>query len=186
MDINKELKNIRMSLGLSMQDIADKMGTTKMTVSNIENNKTQSNMSFERYKQTIMKLVSPKVITICGSMRFLPVMLQVYTKLSAEGNVVFLPGLYDYSGEYIPDTNDVMLKLTPQPFLTQEVDNIFMQRRWVHQSKMLMSDSVVVVCPGKYIGKDTMAEVYFAKENSIPIIYLDSPTVFFDPRDLGL
>lgn len=93
-------------------------------------------------------------VTICGSMRFYPRMLEVAAKLTTSGQIVLMP--HDATLTGIPDKTAIehgaMLDA-------------------MHRAKIRMSGLVHIVNTGGYIGESTRGEIAYATELGIPIDY---------------
>ena len=94
-----------------------------------------------------------KIITVCGSLRFIKEMLQIAEKLELEGNSVLLP-------VYNPNKNKDAFNS----------DEILMLSK-MHKEKIKLSDAVLVVNVDGYIGNSTKDEMEFAKKLNKEIIY---------------
>lgn len=118
-----------------------------------------------------------RIVTICGSMKFLPDMLRFYKKLSMSGDVVLLPVF----------TAD---NIAPQTIKTRSVDlqnatsvasfteGLLSEKSRLfesHKKKILMSDLIFIVNPGGYRGADTEKEIAFAIEHGIRVDYMEPP-----------
>jgi hypothetical protein len=90
------------------------------------------------------------VITICGSMRFYDDMLLWAASLTLKGSIILMPFITGATG----DTKSKLDEL--------------------HYTKIKMSDGVLVVCPGGYIGESTRKEIAYATELGIPVEYTHS------------
>lgn len=99
-----------------------------------------------------------KVITLCGSTRFKDTFLEVLKKLTLEGNIVLLPGVYAHAGD-----DEVWA-----PGMKEFLDDM-------HRRKIDMSDEIYVVNPGGYIGDSTRGEIDYARRNGRGIRYLEEP-----------
>lgn len=99
-----------------------------------------------------------KVITLCGSTRFKDTFLEVLKKLTLEGNIVLLPGVYAHAGD------DEAWGIGVKDFLDD-----------MHRRKIDMSDEIYVVNPGGYIGDSTRGEIDYARRNGRGIRYLEEP-----------
>ena len=118
-------------------------------------------------------------VTICGSMRFIPKMLEWYEKLSLEGYLVYLPVFLGasemaYPREWIDYTS---IKIPHYSSISEETKEKLQQ---LHFQKISDSDFIFVVNPGGHIGEGTMAEIEFAKDHLTPVRYLDKPSIGFD------
>jgi len=106
-----------------------------------------------------------KVVCLCGSTRFTEEMLVKQWELTKQGYVVLgwcaLPSSY-FSGEdktHIGDKEGVK----------EIVDE-------VHKRKIDLTDEVMVLNIGGYIGESTRGEIEYAKANDKPIFYLEEQT----------
>lgn len=90
-----------------------------------------------------------KIITICGSMKFIENMLDAALKIELDGNCCLLP-IY---------TNSVLSE--------REI----MRLNKMHQEKIRISDAIFVVNINGYIGNSTKKEIEFAKSLGKEIIY---------------
>lgn len=99
-----------------------------------------------------------KVITLCGSTRFKDTFLEVLKKLTLEGNIVLLPGVYAHAGD------DEAWGIGVKVFLDD-----------MHRRKIDMCDEIYVVNPGGYIGDSTREEIDYARRNGRGIRYLEEP-----------
>ena len=97
----------------------------------------------------------PKVITLCGSTRFWDHFQRVNAELTVQGNVVFSVA--------IPSSGD----LSPLPHGTKTVLD------QVHFHKIRMSDEILVLNVGGYIGESTQREIEFAKKIGRKVKYLE-------------
>lgn len=98
------------------------------------------------------------VVTLCGSTRFKNTFLELLKKLTLEGNIVLLPGVYAHAGDeeaWEPGRKDVF-------------DDM-------HRRKIDMSDAIFVVNVGGYIGESTRREIEYARKNGRMIRYLEEP-----------
>lgn len=87
-----------------------------------------------------------KIITICGSYKFQPTMIEVYKQLTDLGYIVLFPamGCTEHNKEWY-------LKL--------------------HFEKIAISDAIFVVDVNKYVGESTRAEIGKAIEYRKLVIY---------------
>lgn len=96
--------------------------------------------------------VKPKVITLCGSSRFIDVMAVCGWLLEREEGAVVL-GLHLLPGWYFK---------TPVPDHLAEHEGVAGQMDALHLKKIEMSDEVFVVNVNDYIGQSTMREIEHA------------------------
>ena len=103
-----------------------------------------------------------KVITLCGSTRFTHDMMIKQWELTKQGNVVLswcaLPDDY-FQGEDKTHIGD-------QENIKQVVDE-------VHKRKIDLSDEILVLNYGGYIGNSTRSEINYAIEHGVPVKYIE-------------
>lgn len=92
-----------------------------------------------------------KIITMCGSMKFLDKIMEISEKMELEGNCVLTPICHSDISTY---TSDEILMLGK-----------------MHKEKIKISDAILVVDVDGYIGKTTKKEIEFAKSLGKEIIY---------------
>lgn len=98
-----------------------------------------------------------KIITLCGSSKFIDIFHSEALRLRKEGNVVLLPQLFE-----IYDSNN-----RPDGFNDDEIEKLHQ----IHEKKMSISDYVYIINHQGYIGKDTQREIDFCKNNGITLKY---------------
>lgn len=100
----------------------------------------------------------PKVITICGSLRFQEQMMREAERLELDGNCV-LSVIYPPVGfckdNYTKDQGEILDKM--------------------HKVKIDLSDAIFIVNVGGYIGDSTKSEIEYAKKTHKEIIWLEKP-----------
>lgn len=98
-----------------------------------------------------------KVITLCGSMRFMEQFYEVQERLGLEGYIVLMPIMHKHhtwSKDYDPDyIGDLVIDL--------------------HNTKIDMSDEIFVINVNGYIGESTAREILYAKSKGKVIKYLE-------------
>lgn len=95
-----------------------------------------------------------KMITVCGSMRFINEMLDISMKMELEGNCMLVP-------IYSPT------KTNKDDFTEQEV--LILDK--MHKERIKISDAILVVNVDGYIGNSTRKEIEFAESLNKEIIY---------------
>ena len=95
-----------------------------------------------------------KVITICGSMKFIQEMMEISEKIELQGNVVLLP-IYNPS------------RPNKESFTIEEIAMLDK----MHRERIKISDAILVVNVNGYIGDSTKSEIEFAKALNKEIIY---------------
>lgn len=83
------------------------------------------------------------IITLCGSTRFKEEFLRVQKELTLDGYIVISVGCFGHSGDEFTDNQKLML------------DDM-------HKRKIDMSDGIMVINPGGYIGSSTRSEIEYA------------------------
>lgn len=96
-------------------------------------------------------LQNPHIVTLIGSRRFKDIFDFAAMKHTMKGEIVFTPSIFMW--------ND--------PTELSSAEHAILDT--LHQRKMMMSDEIIVVNGGGYIGEDTMKEIEFAKENNLNI-----------------
>lgn len=100
-----------------------------------------------------------KIITMCGSYRFIDKMKSIALKLELQGNCVFVP----------IDLIESVDKYT---------DNDFKILGEMHKEKIRISDAIYVVDIDNYIGSSTRDEIDFAKSLNKEIIYYSKESMY--------
>jgi hypothetical protein len=95
------------------------------------------------------------IVCICGSSRFRAVIQEAVRRETMNGAIVLSPGVFGHSGDPITSEEKEML------------DDM-------HLEKIAMSDEVLVVNPGGYIGESTRAEICRARLIGKPIRYTEA------------
>ena len=105
----------------------------------------------------IMKNIEkkPKVITICGSLKFREEITKVAMQMEFAGNVALIPIFPTNADKEVP---------------TQE--EIIMLGK-MHKEKIKLSDAIFVVNVNGYIGDSTKSEIEYAKAQNKEILYLE-------------
>lgn len=100
-----------------------------------------------------------KIITLCGSTRFKEDFERVNRELTLMGFIVLSVGVFGHTEED-PISDDEKIDL----------DNL-------HKKKIKMSDAIYVINKGGYIGSSTKSEIIYAKQNDIPIFFMEEQYV---------
>ena len=95
-----------------------------------------------------------KIITVCGSLKFMKEMIEISEKMELQGNCVITP---------IYPTNTIN-----KDAYTEE-EALMLDK--MHKEKIKMSDAILVVNVNNYIGNSTKSEIEFAKSLNKEIIY---------------
>lgn len=94
-----------------------------------------------------------KIITVCGSLKFRDEMMKITEKMELQENCMI---------SVIYPTNE------NKDYYTDEQADILDK---MHKEKIKMSDAILVVNVGGYIGSSTRSEIEFAKSLNKEIIY---------------
>lgn len=94
-----------------------------------------------------------KIITVCGSYRFRREMAEVAEILTLAGNCVLMPN------ELTRDSKD--------DYTEEEARMIDL----MHKEKIRISDAIIIVNVGGYVGKSTQSEIDFAEGLGKEIMY---------------
>ena len=95
-----------------------------------------------------------KIITVCGSMKFINEMMDIGMKMELKGNCLLLP-------IFSPT------KTKKDDFTEEEI--IILDK--MHRERIKLSDAILVVNVNGYIGSSTKSEIEFAKSLNKEIIY---------------
>ena len=95
-----------------------------------------------------------KIITVCVSLRFYKVLMEVTEKMELEGNCMLVP-IYNPSR---PSKDD----------FTEE-EALMLDK--MHKERIKLADAILVVNVDGYIGNSTSKEIDFAKALNKEIIY---------------
>ena len=104
-----------------------------------------------------------KVITLCGSTRFMDAFMEVQKRLTLEGNIVISVGLFGHSGDSEVWENMDEGTLTKTKEMLDDM----------HKRKIDMADEIYVINVGGYIGDSTRSEIEYAKQRGKDIRYLE-------------
>lgn len=94
-----------------------------------------------------------KIITICGSLKFMSEMKCIAEKMELAGNCV-IPPIYP-------------TKLDKDDYTKDELNTLGR----VHKEKIKLADAILVVNVDNYIGSSTKEEIEYAKSLNKEIIY---------------
>ena len=94
-----------------------------------------------------------KIITVCGSLKFMKEMMEITEKMELQGNCMLSP-IYPTNPDKDAYTDEEVLMLDK-----------------MHKEKIKLSDAILVVNVNNYIGSSTKSEIEFAKSLNKEIIY---------------
>ncbi len=95
-----------------------------------------------------------KIITVCGSLKFVKEMMEITEKLELEGNCMLVP-IYNPS--------------RPNKDSFTEEEALMLDK--MHKEKIKLADAILVVNVNNYIGSNTTKEIEYAKSLNKEIIY---------------
>ena len=93
-----------------------------------------------------------KIITLCGSLKFQKVMMEIAEKVALDGNCILTP-VYPVL-DNIKRTEEQLVKL-----------------KEAHFKRIELSDAILVINVNNYIGNSTNLEIDYAKKLGKRIIY---------------
>ncbi len=97
----------------------------------------------------------PEIVTLCGSTRFKDEYLEVMKKLTLEGKIVIIPGVFGHADNF-SWTEEQKARLDE-----------------LHLRKIDLSDGIYVINPQGYIGENTRREIKYAESKGKKIEYLE-------------
>ena len=103
-------------------------------------------------------VVNPEIVTLCGSTRFYDEFRRQNLRLTIAGVIVLSIGCDTKSDGDLFETDDVEA-------LKSRLDEL-------HKRKIDLSDSVLVLNVGGYIGESTRGEIAYAQRTGKPVRYL--------------
>lgn len=95
-----------------------------------------------------------KIITVCGSLKFIREMMEVTEKMELQGNCMLVP-------IYNPN------RPSKDSFTEKEANMLDL----AHKERIKLADAILVVNVGGYIGSSTTKEIELAKSLGKEIIY---------------
>ena len=95
-----------------------------------------------------------KIITVCGSMRFIKEMMDITEKMEFKGNCMLVP-IYNANRSNKDDYT--------------EEEGLMLDK--MHKERIKISDAILVVNVDNYIGSSTKSEIEFAQKLNKEIIY---------------
>lgn len=105
-----------------------------------------------------------KIVTLCGSTRFPEAFAAASRKLGLEGVVVLSVSMFGHSGDLTPEECE-----DGHPTKTM-LDEL-------HKRKIDLSDEILVLNVGGYIGTSTRSEIDYAERWGVPVNYLEPAPV---------
>ena len=107
-----------------------------------------------------------KVITLCGSTKFKDEFIKAQKELTLKGYIVISPCLFAQSGDEEALNADIREMLDA-----------------MHRRKIDMSDAIMVIDVGDYIGESTKKEIEYAKSQGKFVYFYNHPEFHYD--DVG-
>ena len=100
----------------------------------------------------------PKKVCLCGSSRFLPELYKAYIQETLKGNVVltYLPSRDSHDRAAWHNTVEAKKKIDK-----------------AHLARIDISDEILILNVGGYIGKSTYREITYAHKQGKPIRYIE-------------
>lgn len=117
--------------------------------------------TYTRQMHLLTEPTRPKIITLCGSTRFHEEFVRANYELTMAGAIVLSVGFYPHAthlhGEGVGATTDEKVALDE-----------------LHKRKIDLSDEILVLNVGGYVGDSTRGEIAHAEARDIPVRYLES------------
>jgi len=110
----------------------------------------------------------PKIITLCGSTRFIEYFSVMAWELEKQGAIVL--GLHYLPPSYFAGSDIVESHLAEHERVAAHFDEL-------HLRKIDLSDSIYVLNVDGYIGESTQREIDYAQKHGKDISYLESQEV---------
>lgn len=96
----------------------------------------------------------PEIVCLCGSTKFRHEFTRANRELTLAGAIVVAPGVFAHSGDELTDEDKIRL------------DEL-------HWRKIDLSDRVMILNVGGYVGDSTRREIEYATKQGKPISYLE-------------
>jgi hypothetical protein len=106
----------------------------------------------------------PEVVTLCGSTRFFHEFQRANFDLTMQGKIVLSVGFYAGSPDQMAAEHGEGVGITPDEKIA--LDDL-------HKRKIDLSDRVLVLNVGGYIGDSTRGEIAYAESIGVPVDYLE-------------
>lgn len=94
-----------------------------------------------------------KIITVCGSYKFKKEMIEITEEFTLKGNCMLMP--------------NELTRPNKEAYTKNEVEMIDK----MHKEKIKISDAILVVNVGGYIGNSTKSEIEYAKSLNKEVLY---------------
>lgn len=104
----------------------------------------------------------PRVVTLCGSTRFKDIFVKTQLDETLTGNIVLTIGCAMHADpEIFAHLSDAQMERTKR------------QLDWLHMRKIDLSDEILVLNVGGYVGESTGREIAYAYAKNLPIRWLE-------------
>lgn len=97
--------------------------------------------------------LTKKIITLSGSTKFKDDFIKMDKQLTMQNNIVISVGLFGHA-------DNIPLSLEEKQMLDD-----------IHRRKIDLSDGIVVINPGQYIGESTQREIEYTKSKGKFVLY---------------
>jgi hypothetical protein len=104
----------------------------------------------------------PKIVCLCGSIRFYQKFQEANYRETLKGNIVLTVGFYPHAQD---KTHGGDKRVTPEQKIALDE---------LHKRKIDLADEVFVINVAGYIGESTRSEIEYAQAHGKPIRYLES------------
>ena len=106
----------------------------------------------------------PEVVTLCGSTRFFHEFQRANFRLTMQGKIVLSVGFFAGSPDQMVAEHGEGVGITPD-------EKVMLDE--LHKRKIDLSDRVLVLNVGGYIGESTRSEIEYAEAIHVPVDYLE-------------
>lgn len=103
----------------------------------------------------------PRIVTLCGSTRFYDTFQRINYEQTMAGDIILSVGFYPHSME---QAHGEQVGVTPKQKIELDV---------LHKRKIDLSDAIIVLNVGGYIGDSTRSEIAHAEATGKPVGYLE-------------
>jgi len=110
-------------------------------------------------RKRVFDVLPPTIVTLCGSTRFKDEFENARYEETMAGNIVLTVGFF----HHVDTVPGVRPQLTPGEKVRLDV---------LHKRKIDISDEILVINPGDYIGESTAGEILHARSLCLPIRYM--------------
>lgn len=118
-----------------------------------------------------VRIPGPRRVCLCGSTRFYQQFQEANYRETMAGRIVLSVGFFAHASK---EAHGESLGITPGEKLMLDE---------LHKRKIDLSDEILVINVGGYIGESTRSEIEYAKQHSKAVRYLEEKCSFCDSQD---